>query len=327
MCRRARLGCRGRDVPRLARCLRMLARLGFWRLRGEARTLGRALELNLWRRRFCPLRDRSGFVVSELVRMLEQIVVLSGRLLVEAGIRRGRLRERRRTVSTQEAAFGLVALLSLRLGLERREVRLVELGIRLVIQMSVLVMRVRRGAVEVARVLQLLEVGECSSWKSCCSNACGATSVAPSKRAEPIVGSRRTGPSASRSMRSISAGSPPRARLRSRCSRIASSSRPMRISVSSWAASDCKAATEAGLFRCATAGLPGQRAGRPGDHSSLSGNRAPCWRFQIRVRSHRSSCAHGLNSTRPGGSAAARGYSSVGRAPGSHPGGRRFESV
>ena len=38
---------------------------------------------------------------------------------------------------------------------------------------------------------------------------------------------RRTGPSASRSARSISTGSAPRRRLRSRCSRIASSSRPM----------------------------------------------------------------------------------------------------
>ena len=47
----------------------------------------------------------------------------------------------------------------------------------------------------------------------------------------PTSGPRRTGPRASRSARSISVGSAPRRRLRSRCSRIASSSKPIRLSL------------------------------------------------------------------------------------------------
>ena len=142
-----------------------------------------------------------------------------GRLRVAGG----RLGSRRRSTSAGRGGGSDVGFEVERSGCDRRGVRggvilgLVGEGFLVVLERRAraLVPRLRRGTAPTAPAAQA-----CAGLRS--------NRGLLRRPSSPVnSGPRRTGPRASRSARSISVGSAPRRRLRSRCSRIASSSKPM----------------------------------------------------------------------------------------------------
>lgn len=170
--RAQRLGRRFRltPEPRLSAArLSAEPRLRCRRLRHETGALGRVLELKVWRRRSW-WRGRRALIARERLRMLAQVPMLAGRLLMEPGIRRcGGFGERRRPVAAEEPALGHLELLELVLEMLRLSVlkavmrrRMFEVLMRmLVVLMRMLVVmrvRMRRGAVVIPELLQVLKV-------------------------------------------------------------------------------------------------------------------------------------------------------------------------